>query len=629
VTGREHPQLQPFLEGEIVVLRAPVQAWSAPSGEMGNKPIHGVYVSDTRVLSGLELSFDGHSVETIATLPVGADTSDFVGVLRHLDDPSPDPHVRVIHRRSVTANCVTETIRLQSLLERDVETTARVVLTADATPMERIKGGLHGADPILAATDGGAVWSVGPVSARVTAEAAVATDGARLILEWTLTVPAHGEVAVGWQLELGDTGAVVAPSTRAASWRPPGPSGIDRLDRWVERALADLDALRMTTVADPSAEFVAAGAPWFFTLFGRDSLWSARFLEPLGGTLAADTLRVLAGMQGTREDPATAEQPGKIMHELRRAPLAVVSDGVVLPPLYYGTIDATALWICLLCDAADGGMPEESIEKLRPHLESALAWMRDFGDADGDGLLEYIDVGGLGLANQGWKDSRDSVQWRTGELATAPIALCEVQGYAFEAATRGAALLDRLGSDGSQWRTWANRVRQAFHSQFWIDDPAGAYPAIALDSDKRAVNSLTSNIGHLLGTGILDEAQSALVARRLVSTELNSGYGLRTMATSSAGYWPLSYHGGSVWAHDTAIAIRGLSLAGFRDEALLLADGLLAAATSFDYRMPELHSGDPSGDFSRPVPYPAACRPQAWSAAAAIAVHSALTARSD
>jgi glycogen debranching enzyme len=221
------------------------------------------------------------------------------------------------------------------------------------------------------------------------------------------------------------------------------------------------------------------------------------------------------------------------------------------------------------------------------------------------------------------------VQWRTGELATAPIALCEVQGYAFEAATRGADLLDRLGSDGSPWRQWADRLRQVFNDRFWIDDAAGAYPAIALDAEKRAVDSLTSNIGHLLGTGILDETQSELVARRLVSPELNSGYGLRTMATSSAGYWPLSYHGGSVWAHDTAIAIRGLALAGFRDEAVLLADGLLAAATSFDYRMPELHSGDPAADFSRPVPYPAACRPQAWSAAAAIAVHAVLTGVAD
>jgi glycogen debranching enzyme len=277
-----------------------------------------------------------------------------------------------------------------------------------------------------------------------------------------------------------------------------------------------------------------------------------------------------------------------------------------------------------VCDAFDSGMPEREIEPLLSHVEAALAWMRDYGDADGDGLLEYIDVGGRGLANQGWKDSGDSVQWRSGELARAPIALCEVQAYAFEAATRTADLLDHFGRVGEPWRLWASRLRDRFNEEFWIDDEDGAYPAIALDADKRPVDSLTSNIGHLLGTGLLDEAQSAAVAARLVSPELNSGYGVRTMATTSAGYWPLSYHGGSVWAHDTAIAIRGLAKAGFTDAAGVLAAGLLAAADSFDYRMPELHSGDPADSFASAVPYPAACRPQAWSAAAAIAVYTAL-----
>jgi glycogen debranching enzyme len=267
-------------------------------------------------------------------------------------------------------------------------------------------------------------------------------------------------------------------------------------------------------------------------------------------------------------------------------------------------------------------MPDAEVEALLPNLTAALEWMRDFGDADGDGLLEYIDTTGRGLANQGWKDSGDSVQWREGTLATAPIALCEVQAYAYEAAIRGADLLERFGRPGDEWRAWAERLKTRFHESFWVDDPDGAYPAIALDADKRAVDSLTSNIGHLLGTGLLDDAQSALVAKRLASPELSSGYGLRTMATTSAGYWPLSYHGGSVWAHDTAIAIRGLTAAGFTEEASELSEGLLSAAASFDYRMPELHSGDAADRFARAVPYPAACRPQAWSAAAAIAVYA-------
>jgi glycogen debranching enzyme len=623
VTALAPVHLQPLLQGETIVLRAPVQAWSGASGAMGAKPIHGVYLSDTRILRSLTVTFDGLGAEAIATVPRGPDSVEFVGVLRHLDDRSPDPHVRVTHGRTVTVAGVDESITLSSLLGHEITTDVRVALTVDATAMATIKAGDTDGAPVVSGSAVGADWGAGSVHAKLTADADVQVTGSEALLGRKVTVPPGGTVTFGWHIAMTDSSAVVAGAARAADWNRPRPSGDDRLDRWMSRALDDLDALRMTTTAHLDEQFLAAGAPWFFTLFGRDSLWSARFLVPLGGTIAADTLRVLARMQGISEDPTTAEQPGKIMHELRRAPLAVASDHIVLPPLYYGTVDATALWICLLCDVAERGLPSDELEPLLPHLEAALEWMRDYGDADGDGLLEYIDVGGLGLANQGWKDSRDSVQWKNGELATAPIALCEVQAYAYEASTRAADLLDRFGRPGEPWRAWARRLRNAFHEKFWITDEAGDYPAIALDFEKKPVDSLTSNIGHLLGTGLLDDRQSALVAARLVSPELNSGYGLRTMSTASAGYWPLSYHGGSVWSHDTAIAIRGLANSGFSSEARALSEGLLAAAASFDYRMPELHSGDPATEFSRAVPYPAACRPQAWSAAAAIAVLSA------
>jgi glycogen debranching enzyme len=268
------------------------------------------------------------------------------------------------------------------------------------------------------------------------------------------------------------------------------------------------------------------------------------------------------------------------------------------------------------------------VRALLPNLRAALGWMRDSGDSDGDGLLEYIDTTGRGLANQGWKDSGDSVQWRDGTLADGPIALCEVQAYAHKAALDGAELLDAFGEPGSgegdAWRSWAAALRDRFRDAFWIDDRAGAYPAIALDARKRPVDTVTSNIGHLLGTGLLNPEESALVARRLVSPELASGYGLRTLSTDSTGYWPLSYHGGSVWTHDTAIAISGLAADGFRAEAAELSEGLLRAAVAFDYRMPELYGGDPASAAPTPIPYPAACRPQAWSAAAAVAVWDAL-----
>jgi glycogen debranching enzyme len=441
-----------------------------------------------------------------------------------------------------------------------------------------------------------------------------------------VTVPARSASSVGCTLDARDASAAVGPAEPSAAWSDVRVrSGDSRLAAWVSAALRDLQSLRMVTPGRPDDVFLAAGAPWFFTLVGRDSIWAARMLLPVGTELAASTLRVLASLQGTREVAETAEQPGKIMHELRPRASTIPGEGVTLPPLYYGTVDATALWIALLHDAWRWGMPDAEVEALLPHLEAALAWMRDFGDSDGDGFLEYVDTTGQGLANQGWKDSGDSIQWRDGTLAEGPIALCEVQGYAYEAAVGGAELLEHFGRPGADaWRSWAAGLKERFAQEFWVDDPDGAYPAVALDVRKRRVDTVTSNIGHLLGTGILDADGARLVAARLTSSELDSGFGLRTMSSDSAGFWPLSYHGGSVWAHDTAIVVAGLRKEGFVDEAVRLADGLLRAADGFGYRVPELHAGDSAETSTAPVPYPAACRPQAWAATASVAVLSAL-----
>ncbi|WP_285115296.1 glycogen debranching N-terminal domain-containing protein [Leifsonia sp. fls2-241-R2A-40a] len=620
--------LQPLLHDSVVVLTAPSQAWSAGDGRIDGYGIHGFYHSDVRVLDRVLLTVGDGPTEHIATAGPEASTAVFTALARGLDDATADPRVRIEQTRTVRSASLEERIVLRNALSESIRTTLRMELGADFTAMQNLKAGFAGSEhPVTVTADGsGAVMHSGPVSARVRAEGAeILVADTRVTVRWDVEVPAHGDVAVGWHIEVADPSAVVAgaaPSDEWAAFR--AATGDSRLAAWLQRAIADLQSLRMSTVDDPDDVFLAAGAPWFFTLFGRDSLWAARMLLPLGHELAASTLRVLAHYQGTRTVAETAEQPGKIMHELRPAPLAIPGEGMLLPPLYYGTVDATALWICLLHDAWKWGMPDDEIAPLLPHLEAALGWMRDYGDSDGDGFLEYIDTTGHGLANQGWKDSGDSIQWRDGTLAEGPIALCEVQGYAYEAAIGGAQLLDAFGRPGAEdWRTWAADLKQRFAEAFWIDDPAGAYPAVALDAAKRKVDTVTSNIGHLLGTGIVGDGQAELIARRLVSPELCSGFGLRTMSTDSTGYWPLSYHGGSVWAHDTAIAIGGLAREGFRAEAGLLADGLLAAADGFDYRMPELHSGDSARVTSTPIPYPAACRPQAWSAAAAVAVLSA------
>jgi glycogen debranching enzyme len=618
-TGR-----QPLLHDAAVVLRAPAQAWSRPGGEM-TAPIDGVYVSDVRVASGWTVHVDGALPEPIATLEDAADRIRFVSLLRGLDDPGADPDVRLVVTRTVRGDGVDHELAIESRLGRELRVELAVELDAELTPVEVVKTGRASivADPLRRID--GAAWGDDAVSAALHApDATISIDGPRIRLHWEVAVPAHGTVERAVELGVHDALAVVAAPDAPPSWTLPDLAGVDdRLHRWVERSLGDLDALRLRRV-DAADEFLGAGAPWFFTLFGRDSLWAARFLLPLGTGIAHGTLRALAALQGRERVPATAEQPGKIIHEVRRATLQLPDEGVELPPYYYGTVDATPLWICLLADARERGLGDAETRELLPALRAALAWMRDFGDSDGDGLLEYVDESGRGLSNQGWKDSGDSVQWRDGSLAEGPIALAEVQGYAHEAAVRGAALLESFGEDAAEWRAWAARLATRFREGFWVSDAEGRHPAIALDAHKRPVDSLTSNIGHLLGTGLLDAEESRLVAARLVSPRLDAGYGIRTLATGSGGYWPLSYHGGSIWAHDTAVAIRGLRRDGFAAEARTLSEGLLRAAVAFAYRMPELHGGDAASEVPRPVPYPAACRPQAWSAAASIVVLEAL-----
>jgi glycogen debranching enzyme len=609
--------VQPLLHEETVVLRAPTQAWSSRDGSIGSQPIHGIYHSDVRVVSQQIVLVNGEPPQHLATVPHSASSVTFVSIARQFD-ATVDPGVRVEQRRDISANGATETLAITSRLERELDATISVRLRPDLTPLDRVKAGLTAEPPTVS----GPTWANSTVSAGVTASNAqmdIADD--ELTLTWNLTIAPHSSTSVRWAIEASDSAAVVHGASEPAPWRVPVVrSGDERLSRWVTQALGDLDALRLTTKSAPGDQFLAAGAPWFFTLFGRDAIWAARFMLPLGTSLAASTLRVLAQLQGTSRDSATAEQPGKIMHELRRDTLRIPGEGISLPPLYYGTVDATPLWVCLLHDAWRWGMPDAEVRELLPNLQRALEWMRDFGDADGDGLLEYVDETGHGLANQGWKDSGDSVQWRDGSLAVGPIALCEVQAYAYEAAMHGADLLEAfdIGEPG-EWRAWAASLKEKF-SAFWITDAAGSYPAIALDAAKNPVDTVTSNLGHLLGTGLLSSAEAESVAARLVSPCLDSGFGLRTMSTDSAGYWPLSYHGGSVWTHDTAIAIAGLRREGFHSEAAALSEGLLRAAVSFSYRMPELHSGDAASLFPVAVPYPAACRPQAWSAAAAVSV---------
>ena len=470
------------------------------------------------------------------------------------------------------------------------------------------------------------MWRRGPVDVGVEAPGSrVDLDGYGASLVWRVRLEPGQRWEASWRLRCTDAGAAVAAAPAAAGWVEQVRLDCEdrRLTRLLARSLADLEALRMVTVAAPDDVFVAAGAPWYFTLFGRDSLWTARMTLALGTDLALSTLRALAARQGVREDAVSGEEPGKILHELRREPAAGAGLAATgLPPVYYGTVDATSLWVCLLHDAWRWGAPLAEVAALAPHLEAALAWQERTAER-GSGFLRYDDAGS-GLSNQGWKDSSDGVRWRDGTLARGPLALCEVQGYAHEAALGGAALLDALGRPGGErWRGWAARLADRFRSRFWVEG-RDRFPAIALDGDDRAVDSVTSNPGHLLGTGLLDAAEEAAVAGRLARPDMAGGYGLRTMASTMAGFSPLSYHCGSVWAHDSAIVVAGAARSGHAGTAAVLVEGLLAAGEAFGGRMPELFGGDERDDVPAPVPYPASCRPHAWAAAASVAVLTAV-----
>jgi glycogen debranching enzyme len=625
VPRRPAPGLQPLLHDLLTALAAPVTVLSRADGQIDPTGAQGVFGADLRLLSRAELAVADSALEAVAVEQFSASEVEFVAVLRELGDSLPDPTVWLRRRRTVRPDGLAERITVSNVTDREVPVEIGLALASDLVDIEVVKAG-RTADTAAGVEIADGALTVGNEQVRVT----VRTPGAALdqqdgtaVARWRTTVPPRGERVLDWSLGVVDTGAAViaaAPST----WSVPRVTGDDRrIGPLLQRSAADLVALRMATPAQPDDTFFAAGSPWYLTLFGRDSIWAARMALPLSLEPAIGTLRTLAARQGTVTDPATAEEPGKILHEVRR-PVPGSADPF-LPPTYFGTVDATALWICLLGETWRWGMPLDAVRELVPNLEAALEWLARDGDADGDGFLEYVDASGRGLANQGWKDSGDSVRFADGRIAQGPVALAEVQGYAYQAAVTGADLLDAVGRPGAlRWRAWADGLADRFRSSFWTADDLGAYPVLALDGEKKQVDAPASNMGHLLATGILSPAESAAVAARLVHPSMSSGFGLRTMADTTGGYSPLSYHCGSIWPHDTAIAIHGLLAADRGAEALVLVDGLLAAGVAFDGRLPELFGGFTRTEMPVPVPYPASCRPQAWSAAAAVVTVRAL-----
>ncbi|MGI8879255.1 MAG: glycogen debranching N-terminal domain-containing protein [Jatrophihabitans sp.] len=632
----DHPAVQPFLHHLVSSVLAPALALSTADGQIEPGGVSGVYVADRRIVSRSVLRLAGMTPAPMRGESTQPGLARFISTPRSLGDEIADPTVVVERVRELQSNGATETITVTSYARTTIEATAELAVECDLADIAAVKSGQPAEALLPAVVTGTLQWASaeGTVVLSADAPAEVLPAG----LRWPIRL-ASGEssrMVVRWRADGGPPPAVVAADRLEAATADPQVDAADsRFGRLLQQGLADLRGLEMADAAEPADRFFAAGAPWYLTLFGRDSLWSSRFALPLGTSLAAGTLRTLARRQGRIVDPATVEEPGKILHELRRA--ASVHAGVsanragrpvTLPPVYYGTVDATPLWISLLHDAWRWGMPEDEVQALVPAVSAALEWARTFGTGD-DGFLRYIDRSGHGLANQGWKDSADSVQFADGSLADGPIALCEVQGYAYAAAQQGADLLDAFGVPGAaRWRDWAADLQARFREHFWVSDPNGDYPAIALAGSGRPADTVTSNIGHLLGTGLLGAVESEQVIRRLAEPDMNTGFGLRTMSAAAARFNPLGYHTGSVWPHDTAIVIAGLRKVGSTSADALATDlirGLLAAASAFDYRLPELFGGEQASDGCSPVPYPASCRPQAWAAATAPVLLSAIT----
>jgi glycogen debranching enzyme len=382
----------------------------------------------------------------------------------------------------------------------------------------------------------------------------------------------------------------------------------------LNRSLADLRLL-INEGPEPDQRYVAAGVPWFSTLFGRDALISSFQALAFRPQIAVETLSVLAAYQAKEDDPWRDAEPGKILHELRIGEMAGAGELPHTP--YYGSVDSTPLWLILFGATYDWTDDRAFVDRLWPNALAAMDWIDRYGDHTGDGFVQYQRRSERGLLNQGWKDSSDAIRDRAGRGPTMPVALAEVQGYVFDAKRRMAALAAVRGEDELARRLLAEAetLRGRFEDAFWVEDQR--YYAMALDGDLRHLDAIGSNAGQCLWTGIASAARARDVADRLMGPAMFSGWGIRTYAQDQPGFNPIGYHTGSVWPHDTSLIAAGLKRYGFDEESNRLVGHVFQAAQHFpDYRLPELFCGFDRDESSLPVPYPVACSPQAWAAGA-------------
>jgi glycogen debranching enzyme len=619
------------LDGGIVTLvEGSSFAISLPSGDMLPGHPHGLFFRDTRFLSEFRLRVNDEWPEPLAAQTLDPFSAAFV--LRAAPQAGrADSHL-VVFRNRFVGRGMREDVTVHNYGEEPAYCEIEVHFDCDFADLFEVKEGRveKAGDLAIDCAIASVTFTYSRGSFRRGAridfsEVPTITDRVATFdtiipprESWALCAqltPLIDEQPVEPRYACGTPVEHATPNARLVAWRAKLPrltTDHDSFQHLLARSSEDLAALRLFDPEQPDRTVVAAGAPWFMTLFGRDSLLTSWMAMLIDSDLALGTLQTLAQLQGRDLNPITEEQPGRILHEMRFGESARLSLGG--SSVYYGSVDATPLFVMVLGELQRWGNRRAEVDALLPAADRALAWIDEFGDRDGDGYVEYQRPSDRGLQNQGWKDSWDAVHFADGRIAQAPIALCEVQGYVHAALLARAHFAVEAGD-----RDLADRLRNRadlkarFNRDFWLEERG--WFAMGLDRDKVPIDALVSNMGHCLWTGIIDDEKAPIVAKQLLSDELFSGWGIRTLGTSMTRYNPISYHNGSVWPHDNALCAAGLVRYGLLDEAHRVMEGIVRAGEYYGNRLPELFGGFPAAGFGFPVGYPTSCSPQAWAAA--------------
>jgi glycogen debranching enzyme len=585
----------------------------------------GLFYRDMRHLSQWEIRLNGRQLD-----PLSGDATEYDEAVFFLVEPTgtvyKNPSVSLVRRRHV-GDGMQEGLQLTNNSVEPLSLELSVLFDSDFADLFEIKDRLQKTGTLYRRVGHGQV-TLGYQREDFRRETVIRADDAFITsqsLTYRLTLQPrqtwHTEIVVNVATETarplpGRTHTPKMPLP-LEDWLDAAPTlecGWDDLRRVYQRSLIDLAALRFYPDSVHGSSLPAAGLPWFMALFGRDSLITSYQALPFAPELCQTTLRALAAQQAVEYDDYRDAEPGKILHELRHGELTYFRQRPHSP--YYGSADSTPLFLIVLDEYERWTGDTETVRELEPAARAALRWIEEYGDLDGDGFIEYASRNPeTGLKIQCWKDSWNSIVYPDGQLAVLPHAVCEIQGYAYDARRRmarlarecwdDAALAERLDRD-------AEKLRARFHEAFWL--PEEGFFALALDGMNEPVPTLASNMGHLLWSGIVREEHVDDVVGHLMGDRLFSGWGIRTMASGQRAYNPMEYHNGSVWPHDNSLIAMGLTRYGRRDEAARLAEAILEAAPFFGHRLPEVFVGTERKVVEVPIEYASACSPQAWAA---------------